>query len=453
MTPSEEPSPGSISSADKDKLRELTAQSWEMELAISGVAIFAVLQLPDLLDQGFDYLRYNLITQTEGLPGLLPMLAFSMTKSACYVLFLAFLVNFVMRAYWVGLVGLLAVYPSGIRYDKIPFISTYAQEQIKKDLGPLDRYIVRLDRRCNIVFATAFLMVMMLFLIAVGYVIVLSVYLILRPALPAEVWQILKIAFNVLLVLYLTATIILSNKRVRQHPIGTKLQYGLMRFSQASMMGIYKPISAISNTFYSNIPTKYILRTMAVVMVVFMGSFFVEFTADLSRTDRRIQGLASRHLYTARIDEHYVNPLAYDNLRDENDYLAQASIQADVIQEPYIRLFIAYPKTLDTLLKVVAKEPVMDDSLSRQERRQRYADWSTEVMRNMLHVVINDSLYSKPDVLFTQRGIHQQRGWQTVLIPDNLRVGKNLLKVGLKTEGRLKPDELIAIPFWYVPDK
>ncbi|GHB75603.1 hypothetical protein [Persicitalea jodogahamensis] len=452
MTPSEEPSPGSISSADREKLRELTAQSWEMELAISGVAIFAVLQLPDLLDQGFDYLRFNLITQTEGLPGLLPLLALSMTKSACYVLFLAFLVNFVMRAYWVGLVGLLAVYPSGIRYDRIPFISTFAQEQMEKDLGPLDRYIVRLDRRCNIVFATAFLLVLMIFLIASAYVQALVVYLLLRPALPVEVWQMLKIAVYAIVALYFVASVVLSLKQARQHPVGIKLQYGVLRFNQLLMLGVHKPISYIINTFYSNISTKYILRTIVVVMVVFMGSFFVEFTADLSRTDRRIQGLASRHLYTARIDEQYVNPLAYDNLRDENDYLAQASIQADVIQEPYIRLFIAYPKTLDTLLKVAAKEPIMDDSLSRQDRRQRYADWSSEVLTRILHVTVNDSLFAQPEVLFTQRGVHNQRGWQMVLIPNNLRIGKNLLRVGLKTEGRSEPDELIAIPFWYVPN-
>ncbi len=452
MTPSEEPSPGSISSADKDKLRELTAQSWEMELAISGVAIFAVLQLPDLLDQGFDYLHYNLITQTEGLPGLLPMLAFNMTKSACYVLFLAFLVNFVMRAYWVGLVGLLAVYPSGIRYDKIPFISTYAQEQMAKDLGPLDRYIIRLDRRCNIVFATAFLLVLMIFLIASGYVLVLFVYLLLRPALPAETWEMLKIGVYSMAALYFLATFVLSQKRVRQHPVGTKLQYKLVRFNQFLMLGIHKPISFISNTFYSNISTKYILRTTILIMVVFMGAFLVEFIADLSRTDQRVQVLGSRHLYTARIDEHYVNPLAYDNLRDENDYLAPGSIQADVIQEPYIRLFIAYPKNLDTLLKAVAKEPVMDDSLSRQERRQRYADWSSEVLARILHVTVNDSLIAQPEVLFTQRGMHNQRGWQMVLIPNNLRTGKNLLRVSLKRADQSKPYALIGIPFWYVPN-
>ncbi|CAN5402260.1 hypothetical protein BH09BAC4_BH09BAC4_48620 [soil metagenome] len=42
--------------------------------------------------------------------GLFPSMAYSMMKAICYVLFIAFLTNFVMRGFWVGLVGLLAVW-------------------------------------------------------------------------------------------------------------------------------------------------------------------------------------------------------------------------------------------------------------------------------------------------------------------------------------------------------
>jgi hypothetical protein len=125
------------------KLRELTAQSWNLELAISGVAMFAILQLPDALDQVFDYLRFNLMSHTNGFQGMLPSLAYSIMKVMCYVLFGAFMANFVMRAFWVGLVGLLAVYPSGIHYDRIPFSTPYAQKRLAQDLGPLDGYIMR----------------------------------------------------------------------------------------------------------------------------------------------------------------------------------------------------------------------------------------------------------------------------------------------------------------------
>ncbi len=63
-----------LSPEQHDKLRELTAQSWNLELVISGAALFAILQLPDLLDQAFDYLQYNFISHTNGIQGLLPNL-------------------------------------------------------------------------------------------------------------------------------------------------------------------------------------------------------------------------------------------------------------------------------------------------------------------------------------------------------------------------------------------
>ena len=122
------PSPAShLTPDEQDKLRELTTQSWNLELAISGVAMFAILQLPDLLESAFGYIRYNYMTHTEGAAVMLPSMVYSLIRATCHVLFAAFLTNFVMRAFWVGLVGLLAVFPSGIHYDRIPFSTPYTQ--------------------------------------------------------------------------------------------------------------------------------------------------------------------------------------------------------------------------------------------------------------------------------------------------------------------------------------
>ena len=74
-----------------------------------------------------------------------------------------------MRAFWVGLVGLLAVYRTGVHYERIPFSTPYAQRRMTTDLGPLDRYILRLDQRCNIVFAVAFMFVIFLIVVALTY--------------------------------------------------------------------------------------------------------------------------------------------------------------------------------------------------------------------------------------------------------------------------------------------
>lgn len=448
-----EPQPIVLRTEQQDKLRELTAQSWNLELAISGVAMFAILQLPDALDTAFDYLRFNLMSHTTGFQGVMPSLAYSVMKVMCYVLFAAFLANFVMRAFWVGLVGLLAVYPSGVHYDRIPFSTPYAQKRLAQDLGPLDGYILRLDQRCNIVFAVAFLFIFFLIFITVGYVLTFLGYTVVRPLLPVETRQTIKLALNVLGGIYFLVSMVLILPKVKAHPIGERLHYQFVSLNRLLYGGLYKPLTFILNTFYSHIPRPKLLLTAMLMMLTFFVLFFVEFLADFSRADSRLSNVFTmRHLYTARVDSRYVNPTAYDNQRAEGEVVTVASIQADVIREPFIRLYVAYPKALDTLLTVLAKEPKWDSTLSRKEVRRLFADWSGEQIGRLMQITVNDSVYRRPDLLNTQRGKQHQRGWQTILIPTNLQAGKNTIKVEIQADSLAKPTELMTIPFWYVPE-
>jgi hypothetical protein len=48
--------------------------------------------------------------------------------------------------------------------------------------------------------------------------------------------------------------------------------------------------------------------------------------------------------------------------------------------------------------------------------------------------------------------MQEQRGWQTVLVPGNLKTGSNLLRVSVQDPRKKEADEMVAIPFWYVPE-
>ncbi|WP_158500596.1 hypothetical protein [Spirosoma radiotolerans] len=362
----------------EEKLRELTTQSWNLELVISGAALFAVLQLPDLLDEAFDYFRYNLMSQTAGMQGLFPAMAYSMMKATCYVLFLAFLTNFVMRAFWVGLVGLLAVYPTGIHYDRIPFSTKYAQERMATELGPLDAYIMRLDRRCNIVFAVAFLFVFILIFVALSYLLTLLVYSVIHPIIPDQYWEGIKQTAYGLIICYFIASTILSLPKVRAHPRGASIHYRLTSLNKLLFWGFHRPYGFILNTFYSHLPYQKIIRTMGGMTIAFFVLIILEFYIDFSRLEQRKVNLRQRHLYTARLDSLYINPSAYDNQRAEGQYVDRASIQADVIRDPYIQLYIAYPKTLDTLLTRLSTEPVWSDTPFGRKRRKVFFTKSAE---------------------------------------------------------------------------
>lgn len=446
------PSQSTLPPDQQEKLRELTAQSWNLELVISGAALFAVLQLPDLLDQAFDYFQYNFSTGQGGLQQMLPMLAYSLMKAMCYVLFLAFLTNFVMRAFWVGLVGLLAVYPTGVHYERIPFTTPYAQKRMATDLGPLDRYILRLDQRCNIVFAVAFMFVIFLIAVAIAYLVVLLVSSVLRPMLPAPIWHSLVLCAYALGLLYFIASMVLSLPTVKAHPTGEKIHYQLTASAKFIFWGMSTPFGFLVNTFYSHLPYGKILRAMGLFMVVFCVVLTVELLVNTARVDRQVS-FTKRHLYSAGLDSLFSNPNVYEDQLAEGEYVSTACIPSEVLNEPFIRVFVAYPKALDTLLTKLAKKPVWNATLSKAETRRHFAEWSHGQMTHLLQISVNDSVCRGPDLLFAQRGKQQQPGWKTVLIPANLRSGKNTLRISLDSDSLVTPQVLATIPFWYVPDK
>ena len=441
-----------LSSQQEEKLRELTAQSWNLELVVSGVIMFAVLQVPDLLDAAFDYVQYNLLSQTEGFSGLLPKLATSMMKAGCYVLFIAFLLNFVMRAYWVALVGLLAVYPAGVQYDKLPFTTAYFRQRTEAYMGSLDQYILRLDQRCNIVFAVAFIFVFQLIVVALSYLSLLLLHAGLRPLISADYWQPIKTTFFIVLGMYMVMSLLLNIPSIRERPDMARFHYQFFSANRLVSWGLYRPFRFITNTFFSHIPRQKLIQTISWVFVAFMALIIVEFTVDLSRQDRRSSLLNRRHLFTARVDSLFINPGAYDNQLTEEGYTGEATIQADIIREPYVRLYIAYPKSLDVLLRKLAPEPTWNEELPLAERRSQFAKWSNQQVNRLVRISVNDSLYQNPGLFFTERGTAHQRGWQTVLLPTNLKKGSNVVQVSLQTDSSGNEEKLATIPFWYVPE-
>lgn len=441
-----------LSTRQQEKLSDLTNQSWNLELVISGAALFAVLQLPDVLERLFDYIQYNLIADNAGAGRMLPLLAYNTMRGSCYVLFIAFLANFIMRAFWVGLVGLLAVYPSGIRYDRIPFVSKSNQKRMEEELGPLDGYILALDRRCNIVFATAFLFVLLLIIIGFGYLAVLLIHSVLRPMMPVHYWETLKVIINVLMGAYLVISLILSLPQLKEKPALNHIQHRLGSLNKIFLLGFYRPVSFITNTFYSHISYKKMIRFVMLMTAAFFVLLAFLIGSDLSRMDGHKLVIGKRHLFTERSDGDFAEPAMYDNQRGESASVPVASIQSDVIREPFIRLFIAYPKTLDILLAGLAK-PQWPDQLPKEEKRRLFASWSLKKLNETVQLKINDSLYTRPDLLFSQRGPQNQVGWQTVLIPNNLRTGKNQLSITLRNAATKKDEKLLSIPFWYIPER
>lgn len=446
----------SVLSAETDarnNLRELTSQSWNLELVISGAALFATLSLASSLDDALAYYRYNLMPDQSIFHDILPVQIVSLCKATCYILFGAFLINFIMRAFWVALVGLLAAYPSGIRYDQIALLSHYARERMARRLGLLDDYVIRLDRRCNVVFALASVIAIVFIFVALSYILLVLLTTTLQIALPpttyATVLHLFRYVAWALLILYGLLIIVGALPAMRDHPRVAPISFHTANGAYWLMPGVGRAVQYIMYTFMSNLSGKMLYQRIAAIFVVFILIEIVTMFVDISR----VKGLQldSRSFMSLNAPSSVIEQDAYDNLRPETALTERAAIQADVIREPYVKLFIAYPKLLDEDLNKRFKEPAWPDSLKGQSRRERRAAWRLNALNKYFGVSLNDSLYQSPGFLFIQRADNGQRGLTTVLLTNNLKTGRNMLTVTIPDPSN-KPQTYCQIPFWYVPE-
>jgi len=140
MSDNEHP-PGSLLAKD-------TTPTWEMELLISGVTVFALLQLAGLLDQAYLALRPKLDVDWDSLTRLL----FAYSKMSVLTLAVAFVLHLILRAHWIALVGMNSIYPDGVRWDRLK-IGAIKQRLIEQRGITLVNRIEAADNRSSIVFA------------------------------------------------------------------------------------------------------------------------------------------------------------------------------------------------------------------------------------------------------------------------------------------------------------
>ena len=93
-------------------MKILEKQSWQAELVISGAAIFGSLQLPEAINRLIDQGIYYISDMTSTVVGV----ALFYLMAVAVILIANFIIHFILRALWIGMLGLVSVFPNGINY-------------------------------------------------------------------------------------------------------------------------------------------------------------------------------------------------------------------------------------------------------------------------------------------------------------------------------------------------
>ncbi|MCP9769972.1 hypothetical protein EGI22_18870 [Lacihabitans sp. LS3-19] len=437
-------------------IQELSNQSWNLELVVSGAAIFSTSFLPELTDSAIASYYQNYQISSDLYSQVLPTLAYSFGKASAYLLISSFIVHFIFRAFWIALVGLRAAFPQGINFDNLPNTTKEMAEMYKEKFDSLDGFIVRLDKLCSQIFSIAFVLVLFSIMMALLYILGFVATIGFKTYLPS-LYEITKPVFLGLLgVLWLFSMLIMAagyTEKYREHPIIRKLYKATVEKSTFLYMGMYKPIQYINFTFGSNMPHKKYFKSVMVIGFIFFTLSIGIYTTKLFE-HAGISMMESRNFFSSGSPEYQINSSFYDNQRAENDEMPEASIQSDVIQEPFLKLFINYSKVLDEDLSKICKEPVLADSLKNSQKRPIKDKARLECLGEYFQISLNDSTMNSNEFFFEKTD--RAKGIKIYLNTEKCKIGRNTLYIKtLEIDSLPKKvwGDYVAIPFWYFDKK
>jgi hypothetical protein len=145
--------------AFREWLEKLQQESWQLELIISGFALFAIWEARVLID---DFETYQFLhRRASGTVDMIAGASRMLLQTGWRIFFFNLLLHVIIRGLWIGAIGLRYV-SSDIDYDSLNYADNFTRF-LRKKVGSFDDYIEKLERFASILFAYTFLLFFLFF--------------------------------------------------------------------------------------------------------------------------------------------------------------------------------------------------------------------------------------------------------------------------------------------------
>jgi hypothetical protein len=396
-------------------LQRLRDRTDELELIISSLTIFALFSLPGWLFESFanSYTHLSLALIVGGNLGMTIITGLSYVLGSCFVLHL------LVRAYWVGLIGLRTVFPHGINWQRTPGIGPITRAHYQRELPDLEQTIQRADRIASSLFALISLLT--LAILWVGLLLALML------AIAGQVGAQFGLTNRFIVITTLVMVGILAGLPallwLLDSVLGTRLP-GLQRSagfralirSLTACIGLIYPqrlILPVQLTLQSNThPRMFILLLfLGVVAIVLIGNFRVTGWTDFTLS-REFHYLGDEAL------RQNIHSAHYEALRTGKDKLrAWPMIPAFEQSGAFVQLFLPYQPLRDNLLlkQVCAQGPDLPVS--------------ADCLQQIWSVRLNDETIALDNFRPAERGDLRMRGLLGLVPASGLQPGLQELVV------------------------
>ncbi|MBC3847055.1 hypothetical protein H8K90_11735 [Winogradskyella echinorum] len=430
--------------AFKKLLQKLQEESWQLELLISGFAIFG-------LFTAFPHIRIA-ATAAQNDDKIYSWIVLTVVMVSCAILIFNLLLHVVLRGLWIGALGLR--YVSGdIDYEELNYSQKFTK-YLKKKVGSFDRYIARLENYCSIIFAISFLLIF--YVLAFTFSII-SIVLIITSTLDNDSMnETLGLWIGIpLLLFFITGTILtfidfLTLGWLKKKKWLSRIYFPMYWvFSKITLAFLYRPL--VYNFLDNKFGRRVSLALVPIYILIVFASTYSYKTSNYFSNDMESNSVIA-------------NSRNYEDALTEDTFIEDVAIKSKVVTVNYLKVFMVMDDDFDDYIFDLNPSLKPEDDLRGLKSRiytNSTVSWSKrDSLReayiktlNEVFIVEIDSINYNSEFIVGE-STNGQKGFETYVGIKNLPIGKHLLKV-LRKRIRKKDTNQVyysRIPFWYYPN-
>ncbi len=331
-------------------LEKLQQESWQLELIISGLALYGVYNSRGLSD------HFQLLADQATSPIFYNFLG-TLFNVGWKIFFINLLVHVILRSLWIGAIGLRYV-SDEIEYDELDYSERFTN-YLRRRIGDYDDFIERLEKICSVIFSYTFLLFLLfLSLVTFGFGITLPMVIAesfgyeLDPSNTGLIGFFWIMPYLFLgLIVFIDFITLGSIKRIKDDTV-SKFYLPIYRFySTVTLTFLYRPL------IYNFIDDKYTRRLFYfsipyIILITFGNSMFTDNSIPHFPQGNNLveNGLLIDAKYYDDLSNDKLALLETDELQGYNR-LPNVRLSAFNIEKEYTSFFIKHKKQYNQILK------------------------------------------------------------------------------------------------------
>ncbi len=423
-------------------LDELQVQSWQLELVISGFAIFGLFSCLEPLQE------LAIVKSFDG--SKVQSIFINTIYITCVLAIFNLILHVLLRGLWIGAVGIRSV-SGDIDFEKLNMSKVF-KTHLKNKIGSFDKYIINLENYSSILFGVTFLIAFITIAVSLNFLIfiVFVEFLVENDFLPFEVKAVLSfILFPAFLIGHLITIIdFIFPGIVKRSQDVAKVYLPIYKvFSVLTLSFIYRPI--LYNLLDNKFGKKIIYGLIPIYgILLFLFSLVINPSNFFSKNHDSSIEFSNRRNYK-------------DMLVNNKEFQKSTAIQSKTITDPFLQITIPYRKFIeddiikyDSLLKPETDERGYKPGISitfnnKKDTTKPKVKTYLKTINQMFQFQIDSTIVDSDLVIIT----NEQSRLDLEMFVDLLGYsrGKHLLTIKRKEFkiDSIYTEDWVTIPFWY----